>query len=221
MLPCAWSAPTSSIDGWIDRDVLDPFPLEVNNSTQRGNVAAAPVAQRFSNSNWETLRGGRASLLVQPRTRLSVSAGMLYQSIHQGGPNTIDVPPANEVHYQPFDVAEPFKDNFNLYDPDVKYDFDCFQVVSATSDWDRQQLQTQDISEAMQDYIGGFLGPPADFPFSTAAGGLGAGSISEDDYTRQISEELRVASTGTGPWQWLARRLLQHLPCDLARLLLL
>ena len=191
------------VQGWIDRDVLNPFPLEVNNSTQRGNVAAAPVAEKFSESNWEKLQGGRASLLVQPTARLSMTGGVLYQRITQGGPNTIDVPPANEVHYQPFDVSEPFKDTFNLYDLTVKYDFDSFQIVSATSDWDRQENQTQDISEAMQYYIGGFLGPPADFPFSTAAGGLGAGSISEDDYTRQFSEELRAASTGNGPLQWL------------------
>ena len=192
-----------NLSGWIDRDVLNPFPLEVNNSTQRGNVAAAPVAERFSDSNWETLRGGRATLLVKPTEALSVDLGILYQSIHQGGPNTIDVPPGNEVHYQPFDVSEPFEDNFNLYTLNVKYDFNSFQVVSATSNWTRHQLQTQDISEAMQDYIGGFLGPPANFPFSTAAGGLGAGSISEDDYSRQVSEELRVTSTGNDPWQWL------------------
>jgi iron complex outermembrane recepter protein len=192
-----------NLSGWIDRDVVNPFPLEVNNSTQRGNVAAAPVVARFSDANWETLRGGRASLLVKPTEALSIDAGILYQSIHQGGPNTIDVPPGNEVHYQPFDVAEPFEDNFNLYTLNVRYDFDGFQVVSATSNWTRHQLQTQDISEAMQDYIGGFLGPPANFPFSTAAGGLGPGSISEDDYSRQVSEELRVASTGKGPWQWL------------------
>ncbi|HWW80079.1 MAG TPA: TonB-dependent receptor [Steroidobacteraceae bacterium] len=192
-----------NISGWIDRDVLNPFPLEVNNSTQRGNVAAAPVAERFSNANWETLRAGRAALLVKPTDALSLDAGILYQSIHQGGPNTIDVPPGNEVHYQPFDVSEPFEDNFNLYTFTAKYDFDGFQIVSASSNWTRHQLQTQDISEAMQDYIGGFLGPPANFPFSTADGGLGAGSISEDDYSRQVSEELRVASTGNGPWQWL------------------
>jgi iron complex outermembrane recepter protein len=192
-----------NISGWIDRDVLNPFPLEVNNSTQRGNVASAPVAARFSDANWETLRGGRAALLVKPTDALSLDAGVLYQSIHQGGPNTIDVPPGNDAHYQPFDVSEPFEDNFNLYTLTAKYDFDSFQIVSATSDWTRHQLQTQDISEAMQDYIGGFLGPPADFPFSTAAGGLGAGSISEDDYSRQVSEELRVASTGNDAWQWL------------------
>lgn len=191
------------IQGWIDRDVLEPFPLEVNNSTQRGDVAAAPVTKRVTESNTENLKGGRVALLVQPLDGLSITAGALYQRISQSGPNTIDVPPGNEVHYQPFDLAEPFKDTFNLQDLDIKYDFDGFQVVSATSSWSRQQNQTQDISEAMQDYIGGFLGPPADFPFSTADGGLGAGTISEDDYTRQISEELRVASTGTGPLQWL------------------
>ena len=85
--------------------------------------------------------------------------------------------------------------------------------MSATAYWDRQQNQTQDISEAMQDYIGGFFGPPASWPFSstgtvTEGGdtffGLGAGSITEDDYTRQFSEELRLASTGSGPLQWLA-----------------
>jgi iron complex outermembrane recepter protein len=192
-----------NISGWIDREVLNPFPLEVNNGTARGNVAAAPVAESFTDSNWETLRGGRASLLVKPMDALSIDAGILYQSIHQGAPNTIDVPPGNEVHYQPFDVSEPFEDNFNLDTLTVKYDFDSFQVVSATSNWTRHQLQTQDISEAMQDYIGGFFGPPQNFPFSIAAGGLGAGSISEDDYSRQVSEELRVASTGSGPWQWL------------------
>ena len=192
------------IDGWIDRDVLNPFPLEVNNSTQRGDVAGASVAKRVSGSNTENLNGGRISVAVQPAEGLSITAGALYQRITQSGPNTIDVPPGNEAHYQPFDLAEPFKDTFNLQDLNVKYDFDGFQVVSATSHWTRTQNQTQDISEAMQDYIGGFLGPPADFPFSTAAGGLGAGTISEDDYTRQTSEELRVASTGTGPFQWLA-----------------
>jgi len=191
------------IDGWIDRDVVDPFPLEVNNSTQRGDVAGAPVTKRVSGSNTENLKGGRVTLLVQPLEGLSITAGALYQRINQSGPNTIDVPPGNEVHYQPFDLAEPFKDTFNLQNLNIKYDFDGFQVVSATSSWTRQQNQTQDISEAMQDYIGGFLGPPADFPFSTADGGLGAGTISEDDYTRQISEELRLASTGTGPFQWL------------------
>ncbi len=198
------------IQGWIDRDVLNPFPIEVQTASgppavfHRGDVADAAVVKRVTESNTENLKGGRAKLLVQPLEGLSITVGALYQQIKQSGPNTIDVPPGNEVHYQPYDLAEPFKDTFNLQDLNIKYDFDGFQVVSATSSWTRQQNQTQDISEAMQYYIGGFLGPHNAFPFSTADGGLGPGTISEDDYTRQISEELRVASTGSGPLQWLA-----------------
>jgi outer membrane receptor protein involved in Fe transport len=197
------------IDGWIDRKVLNPFPLEVNNSTARGNVAAAPVAADYRHSNWEQLQAGRAQLLVQPSEQLSITVGFMHQSLTQGGPNTIDSPPLTETHYQPFDVAEPFEDKFDLSTLTVKYGFDAFQVVSASAYWDRQQNQTQDISEAMQDYIGGFFGPAASFPFSSTATaapglyGLGAGSITEDDYTRQFSEELRVASSGDGPLQWL------------------
>jgi iron complex outermembrane receptor protein len=200
------------IDGWIDRKVVSPFPVEINNSTARGDVAGAPVARDIRHSNTERLQAGRASLLIQPTDRLSITAGFMHQSLTQDGPNTIDNPPLNEVHYQPFDVAEPFEDKFDLYTLTGKYNFDSSQLVSATAYWDRQQNQTQDISEAMQDYIGGFFGPPAKWPFSstgtvTEAGntwfGLGAGTITEDDYTRQFSEELRLASTGDDPLQWL------------------
>jgi outer membrane receptor protein involved in Fe transport len=200
------------IDGWIDRKVLSSFPTEVNGSTVRGDVAAAPVAEDFSHSNTEHLQAGRAALLIQPTDRLSITLGFMHQSLTQDGPNTIDSPPLTETHYQPFDVSEPFEDKFDLYTLTGKYNFDSFQLVSASAYWDRQQNQTQDISEAMQDYIGGFFGPPAAWPFSstgtvTEGGGtffgLGAASITEDDYTRQFSEELRLASTGQGPLQWL------------------
>jgi iron complex outermembrane receptor protein len=200
------------IDGWIDRKVLNPFPTEVNGSTARGDVAGAPVAEDFRHSNTEHLQAGRATLLIQPIDRLSITLGFMHQSLTQDGPSTIDSPPLNETHYQPFDVSEPFEDKFNLYTLTGKFNFDSFQLVSASAYWDRQQNQTQDISEAMQDYIGGFFGPPAAWPFSSTATvtegggtffGLGAGSITEDDYTRQFSEELRLASTGPGPLQWL------------------
>jgi iron complex outermembrane recepter protein len=200
------------IDGWIDRKVLSPFPTEVNGSTARGDVAGAPVAEDFRHSNTEHLQAGRATLLIQPTDRLSVTLGYMHQSLTQDGPSTIDSPPLTETHYQPFDVSEPFEDKFDLYTLTGKFNFDSFQLVSASAYWDRQQNQTQDISEAMQDYIGGFFGPPAAFPYSstqtvTEGGatffGLGAGSITEDDYTRQFSEEIRLASTGPGPLQWL------------------
>jgi len=211
-------ATDKNLAGWIDRDVLHAFPAEVDESNARGNVAAAPVSHQFSESNWETLRAGRAQLLVTPVDHLSITGGVMYQGLNQGAPNTIDSPPLTETHYQPFNVAEPFSDTFNLYTLTVKYSADSFQIVSASADWNRRQDQTQDISEAMQDFIGSFFGPAVAFPYSATAlsgepgcgatgaslcYGLGPGTISEDDYTHQVSEELRVASTGDGPFQWL------------------
>jgi iron complex outermembrane receptor protein len=192
------------IDGYIDRIVLNPFPLETNNSTTRGNVGAATVSHVTPDSNWERLQGVRSDLLLQPIEGLSITPGVLYQGITQGGPNTIDNPPGDQLaHYQPYNVAEPFSDSFILYSLDASYDFDDIRVTSATAQWYRHQAQTQDISEAMQDYIGGFFGPSASFPFATAQGGLGAGTITEVDHTRQFSQEVRINSTSQGPWQWL------------------
>jgi outer membrane receptor protein involved in Fe transport len=206
------------IDGWIDRKVVNPFPPEVNDSNSRGDVADAPVTADYRHSNWEQLQAGRVALLIKPGDALSITVGYMHQSLTQGALNLIDSPPLTETHYQPFDVAEPFEDKFDLSNLTVKYSFDAFQLVSASAYWDRQQNQTQDISEAMQDYIGGFFGPPAAWPYGAAqpspAGecaeiglatcyGFGAASITEDDYTRQFSEELRLASTGNGPLQWL------------------
>jgi iron complex outermembrane recepter protein len=189
------------VAGWIDRVVLDPFPLETDNSTRRGDVANAPVAKTIKDSNWERLQSARAALTYQPTDRLTITPGALYQKITQGGPNTIDDPPGDkQVHYQPYDVAEPFSDAFLLTDLTMKYDFGPVQATSASSLWNRQQLQTQDISEAMQDYLGAFIAAQSsDVPFSA----FGPGTISEKDDTSQFSEEVRLNSTGSGRFQWL------------------
>ena len=188
------------VSGWIDRDVLDPFPLETNNSTTRGDVTAAPVAKTIANANWERLQTARASITFQPTNQLTITPGVMYQRITQGGANTIDNPPGDkQIHYQPYDVAEPFSDGFFLTDLTMKYDFGPVEATSASSYWNRQQLQTQDISEAMQDYIGSFFGPAADFPYSE----FGPGTISEKDNTNQFSQEVRLNSTGEGRFQWL------------------
>lgn len=191
----------TTTSGWIDRIVLNPFPLEVNNSTQRGDVTSAPVQQVIKGSNEERQDSFRAVLTFAPNDRFSVTPSVMWQKINQNGPNTIDNPPGNvEAHYQPYDVAEPFRDQYTLAALTTKYDFGVAEATSATAYWTRDQFQTQDISEAMQDYIGSFFGPAADFPYST----FGPGSISEADHTDQWSEELRFNSKGVGPFTWLA-----------------
>jgi iron complex outermembrane recepter protein len=186
-----------SNSGWIDRIVLNPFPLETNGGTTRGDVTAAPVQARYSDVNWEKLQGGRVTLLLQLGDRLSITPGIMYQKITLGGASTIDDPPGNvQAHYQPFDIAEPLEDNFSIYTLNVKYHFDWADLTSATAKWNRHDEQTQDISETIQFLFG--------FPsFTIAGGGVGGGAQEETDFTDQVSEEIRLASNGDGRFQWL------------------
>ena len=182
--------------GWIDRIVLNPFPLETNGGATRGNVLGAPVQASFSNVNWEELKGGRASLLLKLGDNLTVQAGLMYQKISTGGPFTIDDPPGNvDAHFQPFDIDEPLEDNFSLYTVTAKYHFDFADLTSATAKWNRHDEQTQDISETIQS----LLGIPSFYP----PVGIGGGLQQETDFSDQFSEEVRLASHGDGRFQWL------------------
>ncbi len=181
--------------GWIDRIVLNPFPLSNNNGPPRGNVLAAPVQARYSDVNWEKLEGGRVSFLLQLGDRLTIEPGVMHQKISTGGPFTIDAPPGTEAHYQPFDIAEPLEDNFTLYTLTAKYHFDGADLTSATAKWNRHDEQTQDISETIQWLLGGAsFYPPM---------GIGGGSQEETDFTDQFSQEIRLASNSDGRFQWL------------------
>jgi outer membrane receptor protein involved in Fe transport len=183
--------------GYIDRIVADPFPLPTNGGLTRGDVAAAPVQARYSDVNWEELQGGRVTLLLKLGDNLTITPGLMYQKISLGGAGTVDDPPGNVyAHYQPFNIAEPLEDNFSIYTLNVKYHFDWADLTSATAKWNRHDEQTQDISETMQALFG--------FPsYTIAGGGIGAGAQEETDFTDQISEEIRLASNGTGPFEWL------------------
>ena len=101
--------------GWIDRVVLNPFPLETA-SGARGNVLAAPVSDVVDHVNWERLVGGRASLLLQLTDRLTIVPAVLYQKYRARRSEHGRQPPGTQdAHYQPFNVAEPFEDRFTLY----------------------------------------------------------------------------------------------------------
>jgi iron complex outermembrane receptor protein len=182
--------------GWIDRIVLNPFPLETNGGLTRGNVLAAPVQASYSNVNWEELDGGRISLLLKLGDNLTIQSGLMHQKISTGGPFSIDNPPGNVLaHYQPFNIAEPLEDNFTLYTLTINYHFDGADLTSATAKWNRHDQQTQDISETIQS----LLGVPSFYPPE----GIGGGSQEETDFSDQTSEEIRLASNGGGRFQWI------------------
>ncbi|MEA3108909.1 MAG: iron complex outerrane recepter protein [Gammaproteobacteria bacterium] len=193
------------VSGWIDRIVLNNFPLPTNpapacgsfGGCTRGNVLSVPTAFDHKNVNDENLHALRGTIKFQATDELNITATGFYQRLALGGLSNFDNPPGTRLaHYQPFDVAEPFADTFSLGNLVAEYNFPWFSVTSATSYWKRRQSQTQDVSESAQTLF--------DLPsYDTADGGLGPVSVLEVDDTRQISEEIRLTSSGDTRFKWL------------------
>jgi len=176
--------------GWIDRVVLNPFPEDTGNS--RGNVLAAPVQTVVHNVNTEDLYGARASVLFQPSSDVSVIASALYQRMVMGGYDDFDSPPgaAYLAHYEAFNIPEPLADTVHVYSLTATINLGFADLTSATAYWNRESHQTQDASES----IGGFSN--GIYPYVAAP-------YSEVDYSKQFSQEIRLASKGDDRLHWV------------------
>jgi outer membrane receptor protein involved in Fe transport len=188
-------------DGWLDRIVVNPFPFPSNDGCAptafagcaRGNLLASPATQIIPRVNSSHLNSIRLNLLVQPNDRLKITTAAMYQGLFAAGYSNFDSPPGTDGtlgHYQPYNYAEPSNDTFRFASVVVAYDFDAAQLTSASSFWNRTLTQLQDQSESYQAVY--------DLPFFPNMPGL-----REVDAINQFSEELRVSSTGTGPFDWL------------------
>lgn len=187
-------------DGWIDRDVVSPFPIGASGtcglgSCTRGDVQAAPIVAKYSHTNWERLAGGRAAVRFHPSDPLTIDFLGMYQRITTGAPNQADVPPGADTltHYQPFNIREPYADTYRLFSLNMNYDLGFGLLTSASSHWSRESAWTYELSEAFQSVLSAFYGFPdlVRLPYSNA------------DFSKQTSEELRLTSSGDAPWQWL------------------
>jgi iron complex outermembrane recepter protein len=185
--------------GWVDRIVTAPgqFPVPTNGFTTRGNVLAAPVATDYHDVNDVERTTVRISALVKPLDGLTIAPSFFYQRMTAGGLPYIDSDPGTDAHYQPFDVAENYRDEFKLGALTVKYQTDAFEISSSTSYWTRHEPLTQDTAESWETG----LGIPA---FEPSAGGLGSAYAFENNKSHQTTEELRISSVGNSRLKWLA-----------------
>jgi outer membrane receptor protein involved in Fe transport len=190
--------------GWIDRIVIaEPhFPLPTNNLQTRGNVLAAPVGTNYRDINSQDETGFRASLLWKPTENLEIMPAYVYQEIRMDGQSDIDSDPGTNAHYQPFNSPEPYSDRIDITSLNIKYRFDNAELTSTTAYWTRVMTYRQDGSEEWQ---WAFSTPSAILPFYTYQGGYGPTTPTpwQRDASTQWSQELRLASTGKSPFQWL------------------
>jgi iron complex outermembrane recepter protein len=195
--------------GWIDRIVAEPFPLVGGNpvGTVRGDVQDAPIAKQYPGSNAYQIYAARVTLLWKPTENLSVTPSYFHETSTQSGISAYDSAPGTLAHYQPFDIAEPLTDSLTAYGLNVTYSFPTFEVTSSTARWTRDSTQVEEASEAFNNPLEGIAynynyGLPN--PGYYGPTGTGPEHGIEDDPSHQFSEELRMASTGSGRATWVA-----------------
>ncbi len=190
------------VSGFIDRIVIQPgaFPYPTNPSgtatapitcfyyCNRGDVANAPVLKVIKDSNNEHFASARATLLAKPTQELSITTTLMYQRIDAEGYSNYQQFPGGRTLYQPYDQPEPYYDSFKMASLTVGYNFGGVSLTSATSYWKRYVFQSTDSTEALQNInnLTSFI----------------QNLYVEEDPTSQFSQEFRLTSNTSGPFQW-------------------
>jgi iron complex outermembrane receptor protein len=227
----------NSDSGWISRNVIQDGAVPVDsgtfpNVTRPANFYTAPLQEQINGANSTTIDSVRMSVLWKPTENMSITPMLMWQLTQQAAPDAVDVngnpthptAPSYNAHWEIYDSAEPQRDRFTLGSLKIEYQFDAFSLTSATADWNRNTLVSQDSTEENAAALSGAAGPGSlgqyDFAISPTGVPLGIGpsgpapngpSVTEKDFTRQISEELRLTSTGTGRFQWIVGYFYQDL----------
>lgn len=205
--------------GWIKRLVLQDGAVGVDTGpafpdvSRPANFYTAPLQEAIDGANDTTVTSARATLLWQPVSTLSITPMLMYQLIQQGAPNNVDVNgvptdptvPDVNAHWEIYDTPEPQRDRFTLGSLKIEYQLPAFTITSATANWNRDLIISQDCTEG--DAAAWFGGHPAPYDAPLGIGPTGpspgAPGCEEKDYTQQFSEELRLTSSGSGPLQWI------------------
>jgi iron complex outermembrane recepter protein len=218
-----------SDSGWIERNVFqDGLPVDTGSfalgtNERPANFYSYPLLEQIKGANTTTIDSTRISLLWKPTDSLAITPMVMYQLTRQAAPDAVDVNgnpthptvPDTLAHWEPYDSPEPQEDKFTLGSLKIEYQAEGFSVTSATAMWGRNTLVSQDSTEENNDAFGFPQYDASGNPLSLGIGPSGPGpngpAVTEKDYTRQISEELRATSTGSGPFQWILGYFYQDL----------
>ena len=160
------------------------------------------------NVNDGSRAGGRISLLWEPTPEFRITPRVVYQQIRASGfnreedfnlygnPLTTTRPAFRfDQREQYLLLRERFKDNTLLADVTAAYDFGGIELTSVTSYINRDILVSRDAS-ALTGSVSDDLG----FPDS---GVLLPSNLRDTTDLKQWTQELRLGSTGSGPFQWI------------------
>jgi outer membrane receptor protein involved in Fe transport len=155
--------------------------------------------------------GFRASLLAEPVEGMKITPRVIYQDVKANGFNRQDVynfyisPLANPANVIPertqyLKLREQFRDKTLLADLTLDFSLtDSLNFTSVTSYIDRDILVSRDASALTGSVYVSFAG-------AAPAAGAGAAlnsNLRDTTGLKQITQEVRLSSTGTSPFQWV------------------
>ena len=167
--------------------------------------AIGPAAEKNVNSGSRV--GGRASVLWEPAPGIKLTPRIVYQDIKANGFNREEVfnlysnqfttpPHSYQTNEQYLNVREAFRDKTTLIDLTASAGLsDSIEVTSVTSYIHRKIFVSRDAS-ALTGSVSVDLGFPA-------AGVNLPSDLVDNTKLKQFTQELRLGSTGKGPFQWV------------------
>lgn len=181
-------APSQRIQTMINVPLLDnQLGLRVAGTFDHEGGWMDEPAANIKDFNSENVLDVRAKLLWQPSSQLRVIAMAL---VHRNAtaPDVGEDSHGNYTQQFGFTTTPNSTDNHDLYSITLNYDFSGARLVSATNYFDKDQK--------VHNEGGGYQEtPPGTEPFGFYYTQL-------EHRQSNFNEELRLVSTGSGPWQW-------------------
>ncbi|TNE34940.1 MAG: TonB-dependent receptor [Alphaproteobacteria bacterium] len=169
--------------------------------------------------------GGRLSILFEPSSGLQITPRIIYQDVQANGFNRgevynlyfntlIDAADVFSDREQYLMLREEFRDKTTLADLNITADVsDNVQLTSVTSYTHRNILVSRDASALTGSVYVSFAGADA-----AAAGGASLPSnLRDTTKLDQWTQELRLSSTGSSPFQWVVGGFYSHVDREYAQ----
>ncbi|MEO6113494.1 MAG: TonB-dependent receptor [Sphingomicrobium sp.] len=195
----------------------------VGYGTKYGGFIDAEGPAGGNNINDGERIGGRVSVLFQPHPDLKITPRVIYQKVSADGFNRqeeynlyADEPNSRDSlgkRTQYLQLREKFRDKTLLADLTASMDFSGVEVTSVTSYIDRSILVSRDASALTGSVaITPLILRPGPTPGTTVPGAIPTldpgiillpSNLRDTTDLKQWTQEVRLASTGSGPFQWV------------------
>ncbi len=165
-----------------------------------------------SDINDQDLVNIRVKGLWHPTESLALDMMTIIHRNDLGSPNMGEDEDGNFTQTFGLTTTASSTDDYELYNLTLTYDFDTVQLLSTSS-----HINTSRVLTEFGNFVH-FPAPPAP-PYDILSGPIGFDPFTLK--TRVFNQELRLSSTGSGPWNWTAGAFYRRAKADFFQLALL